>query len=360
MPVMAEALPGRFRPRRAVDDGERRPSARIAAGDRCATSSRRSAQVRQKSSAARRRDLPRARRAHSGGPKMDNEDAVDRASPAASWRPAARGVAIGRNCWGSDDPAKLVSATRRRPFIVISDGHTGDPRLADHVVGAIRAVRAGDRRRRVGGRGNSSRSSTPDRRAGRRRGVRRRTPSWTRRCGAARESFDDGRWRRMPARVEPRSWSGRRPRSAQRVAELIGLDCVCTGKVFLGGIQYDGYEAVNAWISAAAEIREESGRCARRTSRPACSRATGRDILSLRLTAAGGRGGGVAAVERAALHRQRARRCGTRRRLFDRCQAVRGSRRPASSSSPASCVKRDFPTACSTSCSAVARRSATA
>jgi acyl-CoA reductase-like NAD-dependent aldehyde dehydrogenase len=99
---------------------------------------------------------------------------------------------------------------------------------------------------------------------------------------AARKSFDEGVWRRRPParRAEVLERAAQAIRA--RVPELIGLDCVSTGKVFLGGIGYDGYEAVNAFMGAAATIREAAGEVREAAFPPGLFPGDGPRILSIR------------------------------------------------------------------------------
>lgn len=105
---------------------------------------------------------------------------------------------------------------------------------------------------------------------------------------AARTSFDDGRWRRMPPVRRAEVLTRIADAIDARKAELIGLDCVSTGKVFLGGIGYDGYEAVNAWRGAAAHVRQEAGEVRDAYFPPGLFPGDGPRILSIRRPEAAG------------------------------------------------------------------------
>jgi acyl-CoA reductase-like NAD-dependent aldehyde dehydrogenase len=99
---------------------------------------------------------------------------------------------------------------------------------------------------------------------------------------AARASYDDGRWRRLPGARRAEILERASVLLRARVPELIGLDSISTGKVFLGGITYDGYEAVNTFIGAASALRESVGEVREAVFPPGLFPEHGPRIVSIR------------------------------------------------------------------------------
>jgi acyl-CoA reductase-like NAD-dependent aldehyde dehydrogenase len=101
--------------------------------------------------------------------------------------------------------------------------------------------------------------------------------------GAARRSFDEGRWRRMPGarRAEVLESAAAAIRAdARRLATLESLD---TGKAVSGALTNDVYEAANAFSYAAALARTLHGDVRRSSFPPELLPGGGPDILTMRL-----------------------------------------------------------------------------
>ncbi len=101
--------------------------------------------------------------------------------------------------------------------------------------------------------------------------------------GAARQSFDDGRWRRMPLARRAEVLEVAAAAIRAETEKLATLDCLCTGKAISGAIAYDLYEAQNAFSHAAAVVRELHGDVRKASYPPTLLPGGGPDILNLRL-----------------------------------------------------------------------------
>ena len=101
--------------------------------------------------------------------------------------------------------------------------------------------------------------------------------------GAARRSFDEGTWRRMPLARRAEVLEAAAAAIAAETDKLATLDCLCTGKAITGAIAYDLYEAKNAFAHAGAVVRDMHGETRKATYPPTLLPGGGPEILNLRL-----------------------------------------------------------------------------
>ncbi|SDQ72329.1 betaine-aldehyde dehydrogenase [Thermostaphylospora chromogena] len=100
---------------------------------------------------------------------------------------------------------------------------------------------------------------------------------------AARRSYDEGEWRRMPGELRAQLLDAVAAEIRAEARRLATLEALDTGKAVSGALTYDVYEAANAFSYAAAVARTMHGDVRRSSFPPDLLPGGGPDVLTMRM-----------------------------------------------------------------------------